>query len=66
VVDQSGRCLIISIAEPAPLGYSMAAGGPILAPCIDAIVVNSDLPIEPLTAPLVVPPGFDLVRVAHG
>jgi len=61
VVDQfRGDGLIIS-TPTGSTGYSMAAGGPILHPGIEAIVVNPICPMSLSSRPLVVPPGSNLV-----
>ena len=56
VVDQyRGDGLIISTATGST-GYSMAAGGPILHPGVEAIVVNPICPMSLSSRPVVVPP----------
>ncbi|MEB3351799.1 MAG: NAD(+) kinase [Cyanobacteriota bacterium] len=56
VVDQfRGDGLIIS-TPTGSTGYSMAAGGPILHPGLEAIVVNPICPMSLSSRPLVVPP----------
>jgi NAD+ kinase len=60
VVDQyRGDGLIISTATGST-GYSMAAGGPILHPGIEAIVVNPICPMSLSSRPVVVPPRSQL------
>ena len=60
VVDQyRGDGLIISTATGST-GYSMAAGGPILHPGVEAIVVNPICPMSLSSRPLVVPPRAQL------
>ena len=60
VVDQfRGDGLIMSTATGST-GYSMAAGGPILHPGVEAIVVNPICPMSLSSRPLVVPPRAQL------
>ncbi|MEY4297691.1 MAG: hypothetical protein RLZZ423_870 [Cyanobacteriota bacterium] len=60
VVDQyRGDGLIISTATGST-GYSMAAGGPILHPGVEAIVVNPICPMSLSSRPVVVPPRSQL------
>jgi NAD+ kinase len=60
VVDQyRGDGLIISTATGST-GYSMAAGGPILHPGVEAIVVNPICPMSLSSRPVVVPPRAQL------
>ena len=60
VVDQyRGDGLIISTATGST-GYSMAAGGPILHPGLEAIVVNPICPMSLSSRPIVVPPRAQL------
>ena len=60
VVDQyRGDGLIISTATGST-GYSMAAGGPILHPGLEAIVVNPICPMSLSSRPVVVPPRAQL------
>ena len=60
VVDQyRGDGLIIS-TPTGSTGYSMAAGGPILHPGIEAIVVNPICPMSLSSRPVVVPPRSQL------
>ena len=60
VVDQyRGDGLIISTATGST-GYSMAAGGPILHPGVEAIVVNPICAMSLSSRPLVVPPRAQL------
>jgi len=60
VVDQyRGDGLIISTATGST-GYSMAAGGPILHPGLEAIVVNPICPMSLSSRPVVVPPRSQL------
>ena len=60
VVDQyRGDGLIISTATGST-GYSMAAGGPILHPGVEAIIVNPICPMSLSSRPVVVPPRAQL------
>jgi NAD+ kinase len=60
VVDQyRGDGLIIS-TPTGSTGYSMAAGGPILHPGVEAIVVNPICPMSLSSRPVVVPPRSQL------
>ena len=60
VVDQyRGDGLIISTATGST-GYSMAAGGPILHPGVEAIVVNPICPMSLSSRPVVLPPRSQL------
>jgi NAD+ kinase len=60
VVDQyRGDGLIIATATGST-GYSMAAGGPILHPGLEAIVVNPICPMSLSSRPVVVPPRAQL------
>jgi NAD+ kinase len=56
VVDQFRGDGLIIATPTGSTGYSMAAGGPILHPGIDAIVVNPICPMSLSSRPIVVPP----------
>lgn len=56
VVDQFRGDGLIIATPTGSTGYAMAAGGPILHPGIDAIVVASICPMSLSSRPLVVPP----------
>ena len=57
VVDQFRGDGLIIATPTGSTGYSMAAGGPILHPGIEAIVVNPICPMSLSSRPVVVPPG---------
>ena len=60
VVDQiKGDGLILS-TPTGSTGYSMAAGGPILHPAIDAIIISAICPMSLSSRPVVVPAGSRL------
>ncbi|MEB3265281.1 MAG: NAD(+) kinase [Cyanobacteriota bacterium] len=56
VVDQYRGDGLIMATPTGSTGYSMAAGGPILHPGIEAIVVNPICPMSLSSRPVVVPP----------
>ena len=56
VVDQYRGDGLIIATPTGSTGYAMAAGGPILHPSIDAIVVNPICPMSLSSRPVVVPP----------
>ncbi|MEB3349742.1 MAG: NAD(+) kinase [Cyanobacteriota bacterium] len=56
VVDQFRGDGLIMATPTGSTGYSMAAGGPILHPGIEAIVVNPICPMSLSSRPVVVPP----------
>ncbi len=56
VVDQYRGDGLIIATSTGSTGYAMAAGGPILHPGIDAIVVNPICPMSLSSRPVVVPP----------
>lgn len=60
VVDQYRGDGLIIATPTGSTGYSMAAGGPILHPGIDAIVVNPICPMSLSSRPVVVPPRSQL------
>jgi NAD+ kinase len=60
VVDQYRGDGLIIATPTGSTGYSMAAGGPILHPGIEAIVVNPICPISLSSRALVVPPRSEL------
>lgn len=60
VVDQYRGDGLIIATPTGSTGYAMAAGGPILHPGIDAIVVNAICPMSLSSRPVVVPPRSEL------
>lgn len=60
VVDQFRGDGLIIATSTGSTGYAMAAGGPILHPGIDAIVVNPICPMSLSSRPVVVPPRSQL------
>ncbi len=60
VVDQYRGDGLIIATPTGSTGYAMAAGGPILHPGIDAIVVNPICPMSLSSRPVVVPPRSQL------
>jgi NAD+ kinase len=60
VVDQFRGDGLIIASPTGSTGYAMAAGGPILHPGIDAIVVNPICPMSLSSRPVVVPPRSQL------